>query len=167
MISDILKSELSFSVDSDGGLSVKGPKSVMKELLPTIRRLKPELMQIVAGDSIADVGQCDHCNAGLIGLPVSFDGYVNRVCGACGRWAICLPPWWTVADLDEHITERAAIMEYGGKLSRDDADRESIQAVRVQLKEQKSIFESAERIEYKGGRQSGRTDDRDNQLTRS
>jgi len=56
-------------------------------------------------------------------------------------------------------------MQHDGGLSRENADKEGLEAVRHQIEEQKSIFESAERM-YKGGRQSGRTDDRVTQLTK-
>ncbi len=151
-----------------GKLILDGPDDAVDELLPLVKQWKPELIQLLSGETVANVGQCEQCDADLIGLLVS-GGYVNRVCGACGRWAICLPPDWTPEDVAEHIAERAAIMEHDGGLRRDDADREAIEAVRAQFEEQKSIFGAADRIEYdsKGGRQSGKTDDRDNQLTRS
>lgn len=128
-----------------GKLVLDGPDGAVDELIPMVRRWKPELLMLLSGESITDVGQCDHCNADLIGLPVSHDGFVNRVCGACGEWAICLPPDWTLDDLAEHITERSAIMEHDGQLSRDDADRKAFEVVRAQLEEQKSIFDDADR----------------------
>lgn len=152
-----------------GKMVLDGPNDAVNELIPLVKKWKPELIQMLAGETIGDVGHCDHCNADIIGLPVSFDGFVNRVCGACGRWATCLPPNWSSDDLAEYIDERAAIMEHSGGLPRDEADRKAIEAVRNELEKQKSIFDAADRIVYdsKGGRQSGKTDDRDNQLKRS
>lgn len=150
-----------------GKIAIDGPNDAVDDLIPLVKQWKPELIKLLSDETIGNVGHCDHCGADLIGLPVSFDGYVNRVCGDCGRWAVCLPPEWTPDDLAEHIAERSAIMEHDGLLSREDADREAVKAVRAQLEEQKSIFDAAERIEYKDGRQPGMADDRDNQLTRS
>ena len=78
-------------------------------------------------------------------------------------------PDWIDSDLLELFEERAAIMEHDGGLGRNDADREALEAVRAEFEKQKSIFDVADRIVYdsKGGRQSGKTDDRDNQLKRS
>ena len=160
-----LATDVQLSVDA-GKLVIDGPDDVVDELIPMVKRWKPELIKVLTGGTVADVGQCDHCSADLIGLPVSFDGYVNRVCGACGAWAICLPPNWTPDDLGEYIDERAAILEHKGGLLRDDADREAIESVRAEFEKQKSIFDDADRIVYdsKGGRQSGKTDDRVTQL---
>ena len=108
-----------------GKIAIDGPNDAVDELIPLVQKWKLELIQLLGGDIIADVGQCDHCNADLIGLPVSFDGYTNRVCGDCGRWSTCLPPSWTPGDLVELC---------------EDADREAVEATRVQIKEQKSIF---------------------------
>ena len=124
-----------------GKIILDGPDNAVNELIPLVKKWKPELIQVLAGEAIGQVGQCDHCSADLIGLPVSFDGFVNRVCGACGQWATLLPPGWSHDDLTEHIGERAAIMEHHGKLSREDADREAVEVVRLQLEEQQSIFD--------------------------
>ena len=94
MINRILESDLVLAV-VDGRLSVKGPKSLLSELAPIIKHWKPELLRIAGGDTIGDVGQCDQCAADLIGLPVAFDRFINRVCPACGKWHRCLPPDWT------------------------------------------------------------------------
>jgi len=144
----------------DGAIFLDGPVDAVDELAPLVKQYKPELIKVLNGETIADVGHCDRCNADLIGLPVDFDGYVNRVCGACGRWAVCMPPDWTPDDVTECIAERSAIMQHDGQLSKEDADTEAREAITAQFEEQKSIFESAERIEYKSGRRSGRTDDR-------
>ena len=164
MIAQILKSALVLSI-VDGGLSVKGPKSQLVELLPIVKQWKPELAKIAAGETVSSVGSCDHCNTDLLGLLVH-GGYINRVCPTCGRFAICLPPGWTPEEVRELLNERQAIMEYSGGLSRAEADQEGLEAVRHQLEEQKTISKSADEV-YKGGRQSGRTDDQVTQLFRS
>ena len=168
-IQSIVKSTGVSLIANTGKITLDGPGDTVDELMPLVQKWKQELIQLLDGDPIANVGQCDHCSADLIGLPVSFDGFVNRVCGACGRWATCLPPNWSPDDLAEYIDERAAIMEHSAGLSRDDADCKASEAVRTELEKQKSIFDVADRIVYdsKGGRQSGKTDDRDNQLKRS
>ena len=164
MIAQILESGLVLSI-VNSRLSVKGPNSELAELVPILEQWKPELLKIAAGETIADVGDCEHCNAELLGLLVHGD-YTNRVCPECGRWTICLPPDWTPEDVQELVNERQAIMEYDGGLLRADAEREGEQAVRLQIEEQKTILESADEV-YKGGRQSGRTDDQVTQLNRS
>lgn len=87
----ILNSGLRFSI-ADGRLSVKGPAALVQEFSAGIKQWKPELLKITAGETVDDVGVCDYCSADLIGLPVQFDGYVNRVCPSCGQWHRCLPP---------------------------------------------------------------------------
>ena len=72
-------------------ITIDGPDSAVDELIPLVRRWKPELIQLLKGETISDVGSCDHCNADLIGL-VTFDGYTNRTCPACGKWFRCLEP---------------------------------------------------------------------------
>ncbi len=167
MINNIFESRLVLTA-VDGRLEVQGPKLLLDELRPIIRQWKHELLTIVTGKSVRHVGQCRSCGDNLIGLPVNHDGYLNRVCGACGRWAICLPPRWSPDDLAEHIGERAAIMKYDGGLTCDDAGREAVESVRAEFEKQKSIFDDADRIVYdsKGGRQSGKTDDRVTQLSK-
>ena len=90
MINRITESDLILSV-KDGRLKVKGSESQVAELLPTIKQWKPELLKIAIGQTVNDVGGCDRCGADLLGL-ITFDGYVNRVCPACGCWKICFPP---------------------------------------------------------------------------
>ena len=146
MINAILRSGIELSVGETGKLAFKGRAETVKQWKPALRQWKLELLKVAVGETITNVGHCDHCGANLIGLPVSFDGYVNRVCGDCGRWAVCLPPEWTPDDLAEHIAERSAIMEHEGQLSREEADSEAVKAVRAQLDEQKALFESMEGI---------------------
>ncbi len=143
MISKLLNSGLSFEVGSNGRLIVKGPKSVVDELKPTIQRLKLELLKIVAGEVVSNVGSCDDCTTDLIGFPV-FDGYTNRVCPNCGKWHSGLPP----------KKLRAAVREHA------DIDCD---AFTHQLEEQKAISQTTERM-YKDGRRSWQTDDRVTQL---
>lgn len=90
MLNSILNSGLTFSIE-DGRLSAEGPASLRKAFRDSIRRNKPELLKILAGETIHDVGSCDHCAAELLGLPVH-GGYINRVCPDCGQWFRCLPP---------------------------------------------------------------------------
>ena len=161
MINAILNSDIELAVSDAGKLSFKGPPEQVEQLMPALKLWKVELLKLLLGETVSDVGNCVLCDVPLIGIPVSFDGYTNRVCPDCGKWHHCLPPGWTLEDLSELIGERRAIMEHDGKLTRLDAISAGSEAVRVQLEEQKTIFESAERM-YKGGRQPGRADDRDN-----
>jgi hypothetical protein len=91
LINRIIESDVILAV-VDGRLSVKGPESLVADLAPIIKQWKPELLKIAAGDSVGDVGTCDRCAADLIGLPVAFDGFTNRICPDCGKWHRCLPP---------------------------------------------------------------------------
>ena len=117
-------SNVSLVLDS-GMIHLDGPDNAVDKLIPMVKKWKPELQKVLAGETMAGVGTCGHCNADLIGLPVALDGYINRVCGDCGRWATCLPPSWTPSDLVELC---------------EDADREAVEAIRIQIEEQKSIF---------------------------
>ena len=90
MIASILASDVRLSV-RDGKLSIKGSPDVVKSLAPTIKRWKPELLKVLAGETICDVGDCDQCEAELLGLLVH-GGYTNRVCPECDKWFRCLPP---------------------------------------------------------------------------
>ena len=130
---------VSITVES-GKIVLDGPDDAINELIPLVKSWKPELIQLLGGDSITNVGQCEHCIADLIGLPVSFDGYVNRVCGACGHWAVCLPSDWS----PEHIRDGETMIVCPGG------------TYRGKFEQQKSIFDVADR------RQSGKTDDRNN-----
>jgi|TARA_B110000495_G_C22545127_1_gene330274 hypothetical protein len=91
MITRIMSSGLSLSI-VDGGLAIRGPQTELAEILPMIKRWKPELIKILEGETVDDVGVCDQCGADLLGLLVKFDSYVNRVCPQCGQWFQCLPP---------------------------------------------------------------------------
>lgn len=90
MLNSILESGLKFAVVDDR-LSVFGPRALVAEFRLLIRNWKPEITKVVAGETVADVGTCQHCNGTLIGLR-TFDHYVNRVCGDCGTWYRCFPP---------------------------------------------------------------------------
>lgn len=88
MLNSILKSGLRLAV-VEGRLSVKGPAKLLNAFRDATRRNKPELLKVLAGQSVDDVGQCDACGADLLGLQVR-GGYVNRVCPECGEWFRCL-----------------------------------------------------------------------------
>lgn len=91
MIDEILNSGIELSVTDAGKLRFKGDAETVNRWKPALRQWKLELIKILTGDTVGDVGQCDDCSAGLIGLPVS-GGYVNRVCPACGTWHRCIEP---------------------------------------------------------------------------
>lgn len=143
MIHSIINCGIEFSVNESGNLSFRGDQSLVTKFMPKMRQWKPELIRYVRGDFIKDVGNCNFCDSPLIGLPVSFDGYVNRVCGDCGRWAVCLPPNWSPDDL----RERTAITTHSEGQSRKDAGVEAAELVRAGLGKQMSIFDAADRIE--------------------
>ena len=92
MIDAILSSGIELSVGSNGKLLFNGKAQTVTHLKHAMKQWKPELISILRGESVSDVGKCDQCGTDLIGLPVSHDGYTNRVCGACGTWHSCLPP---------------------------------------------------------------------------
>lgn len=62
----------------------------MAESRSLIADWKPELIKIIAGEIVDDVGGCDQCGGELLGLR-TFDHYVNRVCPDCGKWFRCIP----------------------------------------------------------------------------
>ena len=90
MLKHILESGLKFAI-VDGGLSVRGSAALVTEFRQLIVDWKPEIIKIVALETVDDAGACDHCNGTLIGLR-TFDHYINRVCADCGTWHRCLPP---------------------------------------------------------------------------
>jgi len=90
LIAEILTGGLAFNY-VDGKLIVRGDPELIKRMTPAIKRWKPELLKVMAGETVGNVGRCDQCNADLLGL-ITFDGYVNRVCPVCGCWKICLQP---------------------------------------------------------------------------
>jgi hypothetical protein len=91
MLDELLSTEIELQVDG-GRLLYRIPEETAEKYLDEIRRWKPELIRMLNGDYCGDVGQCEQCGADLIGLPVAFDGYVNRVCGHCGTWHRCIAP---------------------------------------------------------------------------
>ena len=129
-----------------GRIVIDGPDDAVDALIPLVREWKPELVHVLSGDAVADVGQCANCKAGLLGLPTSLADFTNRVCPACGTWHPCLPPGQTHEDIDELIEERCGIMEHNGRMSREVANREGFESVRQHLEEQKSIFDATQRI---------------------
>ena len=167
MIHSIINSGIELSISESGDLSYKGDESLVSGFMQKMRQWKPELIRYLRGDFITNVGNCEFCDSPLIGLPVSFDGYVNRVCGDCGRWAICLRPDWSPDDLRQRTKKRDATKAGSGGLLCEDADLELAGVVRAKTEIQKSIFDDADRILYdsKDGRRSGKTDDRVTQLT--
>ena len=90
MLNSILNSGLRFSI-VNGRLSAKGPEALMDAFRDAIRRNKPELLKVLAGETVHFCGHCDQCGAELLGLLVH-GGYTNRVCPECGKWFRCLPP---------------------------------------------------------------------------
>jgi len=90
LINRIRRARLKLSID-DGKLKVKGKASLVSELSSTIKRWKPELIKTLEGKTVKSVGDCDRCDAELLGLLVHGD-YINRVCPECGKWFRCLEP---------------------------------------------------------------------------
>ena len=88
MLNNILNSGLKMSV-VDSRLSVRGSTELVGEFRAAIQTWKPEIVKILSGESVGDVGDCDHCHGSLIGLR-TFDYYINRVCPDCGKWFRCL-----------------------------------------------------------------------------
>ena len=96
MISDIIdKLELR---TVDGKLVVVGDIDLINVMTPAIKRWKPELIRIVEGNTVCDVGCCDHCGTDLLGMVVH-GGYINRVCVTCGNWFQCLTPTGSMQEL--------------------------------------------------------------------
>lgn len=104
-------------------LVLDGPVAAVDQLLLLARPHKPELIKILNGETIIDVGQCD-CGSSLLGLPTR-DGYVNRVCPDCGQWFRCLDPYhdWTDQELTELLGERIAIIQHNGQTNQDEAEK--------------------------------------------
>jgi hypothetical protein len=91
MLDEILSAEIKLKVE--GGQLLYGmAEATAEKYLDEIKRWKPELIRVLNGDYCGGVGQCEQCGADLVGLPVAFDGFVNRVCGHCGTWHSCLNP---------------------------------------------------------------------------
>jgi len=140
-----LTGSLGLTIDCDGGdIFLEGAESAIQQVAPMVKRHKHELLQVLQGDIVTDVGVCA-CGSNLTGLP-SDGGFTDRLCLDCGTWATCLPPDWTPDDVSKHIAERSAIMEHDGGLPREMADSEAVLAVRSEFSEQKSIFDDADRI---------------------
>ena len=91
MLDEILSAEIELKVDGDQ-LRYRMTEETNEKYLDEIRLWKQELIRMLNGDYCGDVGQCEQCGADLIGLPVAFDGFTNRVCGHCGEWHRCLKP---------------------------------------------------------------------------
>ena len=91
---------ISLSIDG-ATIVIEGAADQANELATMIKKWKPELIKVLNGETIDNVGQCD-CGSALLGLP-TFDGSVNRVCPDCGRWFRCLDPYydWTDSELIE------------------------------------------------------------------
>ena len=122
MLNTTLESGLKFGIVDDG-LSVRGSVALVAEFRELIRHWKPELINVLNGETITDVGQCDY-GSSLLGLPTR-DGYINRVCPDCGSWFRCLDPYhdWTDSELIELLDERIAIIQHEGQLDRDEPER--------------------------------------------
>ena len=91
MLNEIFSAEIELKVDGDQ-LAYGMTEETAEKYLDEIRRWKLELIRILNGDYCGDVGRCEQCSADLIGLPVAFDGFTNRVCGHCGKWHRCIKP---------------------------------------------------------------------------
>ena len=70
----------------NGGIFIKG---AVNQVLPMVKRHKSELLRVLQGDIIDDVGRCEGCGDELIGFS-TFDGYIYRTCPECGLWFTCV-----------------------------------------------------------------------------
>ena len=82
--------ELGVAITANNGkLKLEGPTSALDKVASMAKPWKPELLKVLAGETVEGVGDCDQCGGELLGLVVH-DGYVNRVCPQCGKWFRCL-----------------------------------------------------------------------------
>ena len=72
-----------------GRVKLKATAPENLNLIQAIAFHDQELLAILQGKTVNDVGSCGGCGEALIGLK-TFDGYINRTCGNCGRWFRCL-----------------------------------------------------------------------------
>ena len=114
--------QIVMSVES-GVLFLEGESDQVQELVVMVKQWKPELIKILNGETITDVGQCD-CGSSLLGLPTK-DGYINRVCPDCGQWFRCLDPYhdWSDSELIELLDERVAIIQHEGQTDQAEAEK--------------------------------------------
>ena len=128
------------TLDVDGDCIVlEGPAEQVDELATTIRQWKPELIKVLQGQTVGNVGTCD-CGSALLGLP-TFDGFVNRVCPDCGRWHRCqVDPYhgWTDADLSELLNERTAIIQHDGQIDPADAEKMAVHWLESEIGEKRT-----------------------------
>lgn len=117
-LNTLLETGLKFAIVDDR-LSVRGSAELVIEFRQLITDLKPELVKIMAGEVVEDVGSCDGCNGELIGVP-TFDQFINRVCLLCGKWFRCLEPV-EIVSAPEHQRSFNAACEYDDGLRGKDA----------------------------------------------
>ena len=117
---------ITLSTEADR-IVIDGPADRVDELVPMIRHWKPELIRILQGRTVGSVGTCD-CGSSLLGLPTR-DGFVNRVCGDCGRWFRCRDPFhdWTDLELIELLNERISIIQQDGRIDPAEAENMAVQ----------------------------------------
>lgn len=129
------------TLDLDGDYIVlEGPESLVDELSEMIRQWKPELIKVLQGQIVSNVGTCN-CGSALLGLP-TFDGFVNRVCPDCGRWHRCqVDPYhgWTDADLLELLDERIAIIQHDGQTDPTQAEKTAVQWLESEIGEKRFL----------------------------
>ena len=70
-------------------VEITEPASGHQELIEAVEFHEQELLAILQGKTVNDAGNCDDCGETLISLK-TFDGFINRTCGNCGKWFRCV-----------------------------------------------------------------------------
>ena len=94
---------------AEDGLIVDGPERAVDSIVGQIKPFKFEIIKMLNGETIDQVGSCDDCEAELTGFPTT-DGFVNRTCLECGKWFRCLELGQSLSEFDEYNQLNAMVV---------------------------------------------------------